>query len=270
MNDAILLLGPEREDAEALSGLGAVRVRNRSQIRAAVGDCLVEHLWVAPRPDDLLPLVSFLGTDRCARRALRSQSVVVLEPLSPAQRAVYPELFRRILAPAEGVRLLPTEELVDVLAAPDAGDYLAGVAVDAASGVVVLYRGTLEPLIVPFAWFQRPGGGTAPDFSDFGVGDYGQTVRFGSYEAAASAILYEFDAEYRKRAKARELGLDRSIGGSVRRLRIFRGLRQSDFPGISSKEIGRIERGDIQKPHAATLAAIAARLGVMVDELRSY
>ncbi|HEX8904481.1 MAG TPA: helix-turn-helix transcriptional regulator [Longimicrobiaceae bacterium] len=270
MSDDILLLGPEPDASDPLAGLPAARVRTRAEIRKAVADCVAEHLWVAPRVHDLLPLLSFLDTDRCSRRALRSQSVVVLQPLTPAQRTVFPELFRRVLAPDEHLRLLPTAELVDVLSAPDRADYLVAVAVDADSGVAVLYRGNLEALVVPFSWFRTPGQGTAPDFADFAVGDFGQTVRFGEYEAAASAILYAFDSDYRKRAKERELGLDRSIGGSVRRLRLFRGLRQSDFPGISAKEIGRIERGDIQKPHAATLVSIAARLGVSVEELRSY
>ena len=85
----------------------------------------------------------------------------------------------------------------------------------------------------------------------------------GDYEAAADAILYEFDEEYRTRAKKRLR--DKSLGGAIRRLRLQKGLRQSDFPGISAKEIARIEKGLVKEPHAATLSIIAERTGVSVD-----
>jgi hypothetical protein len=38
-----------------------------------------------------------------------------------------------------------------------------------------------------------------------------------------------------------------------------KGLRQSDFPGLTAKEIARIERGEVKKPHQRTLKAIAKR-----------
>jgi len=47
-------------------------------------------------------------------------------------------------------------------------------------------------------------------------------------------------------------------------------LRQSDFPGITAKEIARIERGEIKKPHQRTLAVIARRLGVPADQIATY
>jgi transcriptional regulator with XRE-family HTH domain len=42
------------------------------------------------------------------------------------------------------------------------------------------------------------------------------------------------------------------------------------FPGISSKEIGRIERGEIVRPHAATLRVIADTLGVEPVEIETF
>jgi len=113
-------------------------------------------------------------------------------------------------------------------------------------------------------------GSPDPDFAKFAVTDYGQTVRLGDYEASADAILYEFDEDYRIRVKKRSLENDQSIGGSIRRLRLQKGLRQSDFPGITSKEIARIERGKVKKPHRETLQRIADRTGVPVDQIQSY
>jgi hypothetical protein len=58
-------------------------------------------------------------------------------------------------------------------------------------------------------------------------------VRLDAYEAATDAILYEFDEAYRRRAKRRRLVQDRSLGGALRRLRLQKGLRRADFPGIT-------------------------------------
>jgi hypothetical protein len=49
-----------------------------------------------------------------------------------------------------------------------------------------------------------------------------------------------------------------------------RQLKRSDFPPVSSKEIGRIERNEIERPHVQTLAAIAKKLGVGPEEIEDY
>jgi hypothetical protein len=54
------------------------------------------------------------------------------------------------------------------------------------------------------------------------------------------------------------------------RLRKQRRLKQSDFALIALKEVARIERNEIQKPHARTLGAIARRRGVRPEEIESY
>ena len=54
------------------------------------------------------------------------------------------------------------------------------------------------------------------------------------------------------------------------RLRKERRLARSDFAPISAKEIARIERNEVTKPHAKTLEAIAARLSVRPEEIESY
>ncbi|HZU83487.1 MAG TPA: helix-turn-helix transcriptional regulator, partial [Polyangiaceae bacterium] len=109
-----------------------------------------------------------------------------------------------------------------------------------------------------------------PDADDFEITDFGHTIRLGKFEAAADAILYEFDAEARRRLKQRSLASDATFGGALRRLRLQRGLRREDFEGVSAKEIARIERGEITKPHADTLARLADRLGVRPDEIETF
>lgn len=63
---------------------------------------------------------------------------------------------------------------------------------------------------------------------------------------------------------------DPLIGGAIRRLRLQKGLRQSDVPGVTAKEIARIELGQVKKPHQDTLRKIAVRTGVPVDQLETF
>jgi hypothetical protein len=170
----------------------------------------------------------------------------------------------------EGVQLLPMGELAEVLSSANRADLLIGAAVAPTDAAVVLYRGNLEPLVAPLAWFRARPDGPAPDPHDLAVTDFGQTIRLGAYEAAVDVLLYEFDEDYRRRAKKRQVETDRSLGGALRRLRLQKGLRQGDFPGVTAKEIARIERGEVKKPHQHTLTTIAKRMGVSSDDILTY
>ena len=220
-------------------------------------------VWIADEAAQVCPLAQHKPRGGANHRLL------LLNGASWMEREVLSLVFRFVVSPGHGMRLLPAEELRDVLAAPEREDLIIGGFVSPCDDLVVLYRGTLEPLAVPFAWFQRRPG-AQPRFEELGVTDFGQTVTFGDWEVSADNILYAHDAAYRKRAKQRQLENDDSFGASVRRLRLSHGLRRGDFSGISDKEIARIERGEIATPHRRTLETIAARLGVAVEELGSY
>jgi hypothetical protein len=179
-------------------------------------------------------------------------------------------VFRVVVSADEGIRLLPIDELADVLGSPHRADLFVGGAGAPNDAAAILYRGNLEPLIVPLAWFKARPDGPKPDLDRLAVADFGQTVCLGEYEAATDAILYEFDDAYRRRAKRRELGRDSSLGGSLRRLRLQKGLQRKDFRGLTPKEIARIERGEVKKPHPRTLAILAKRLGVPAKQLSTY
>jgi len=110
----------------------------------------------------------------------------------------------------------------------------------------------------------------SPDFADAEIIDSGLTVRLGQYEAALDAILYEFDRDYRGRARQRRLDTDSSFGAALRRLRLQKSVARGGFPGISQKEIARIERGEVVRPRGATLRAIADTLGVEPGDVETY
>jgi hypothetical protein len=220
-------------------------------------------VWVADQAAQVCPLAQHKP------RAAANHRLLLLNGATWMEREVLSLVFRVVVSPGHGMRLLPAEELRDVLGAPEREDLIIGGFVSPCDDLVVLYRGTLEPLAIPFSWFERRPG-VRVRFEELGVGDFGQTVTFGDHEVSADSILYAHDAAYRKRAKARQLERDDSFGASIRRLRLSHGLRRGDFPGVSDKEIARIERGEIETPHRRTLETIAARLGVPVEDLGSY
>jgi len=156
---------------------------------------------------------------RCPLRPAGDQRLLTLEGADGDRHGLLHVLFRFVVSVDEGVRLSPTDELVEVLGSANRADLLIGAALARADDAVILYRGNLEPLVVPLR---------------------------------------------------RQLETDRSLGGALRRLRLQKGLRQSDFPGLTAKEIARIERGEVKKPQQRTLAAIAKRIGVAAKEISTY
>jgi hypothetical protein len=266
MTSNLLLVSDERTSRWAGDGFPAQPLRSLDDVFGAwdrVAGARRPVIWIAHDATQVCPLVQH------SQRTSANHRLFLLNRTNRLEREVLSLVFRFIVSPGDGVRLLPMNELKDVLAAPERGDLFIGGFTSPCDELVVLYRGTLEPLAVPFSWFTRRPGAN-PRFEELAVTDFGQTVAFGDYEVAADMILYAHDAEYRKRARQRELAHDDSFGASVRRLRLAHGLRRGDFPGLSDKEVARIERGEIARPHGRTLETIAARLGVAVEELGTY
>jgi transcriptional regulator with XRE-family HTH domain len=82
--------------------------------------------------------------------------------------------------------------------------------------------------------------------------------------------LYEADPEYRSRLTAKRRAEDKTFGACLRRLRLQRGLRQSDFGEVTAKTIARIERGETDAPHGRTLSLIARHLQVEPKDIASF
>lgn len=258
--EPIFVLG---EKSAAFAALQGRMVTTASAVREALGGHR-RTKWLARRSSDLALLVSALETRETWHRLL------LLEEPTTARRELLATLFRVVVAPGNGVLLLAREDLIEALMAEHPEDYFIGGVVDRDDKVLVLYRGNLERLAVPFKWFRAGRASPRPDFEDFEVTDSGQTVRLGEYEAAADAILYELDPEARRRIKSAQVETDESFGGALRRLRLARGLSRDDFPGVNAKTIARIERGEVEKPHGETLAKISEALGVGAEEIETY
>lgn len=265
MNEPLLVVEPRGHATRELGRLDADRLRTKSEIHNALERSGRRAVWVAPSLAALQLLLAAL-----TGRSKGDQRLLSLEPANSARHSLLHAMFRFVVSADEGIRVLPIDELADVLGAANREDLFIGVAAAPADGALVLYRGNLEPMIVPLTWFRTRPGGPKPGTADLAVTDSGQTVRLGEYEAATDAILYEFDAAYRRRAKKHEVERDDSFGGALRRLRLQKGLRRSDFDGITAKEIARIERGEVRKPHPRTVALLAKRLGVPARSIRTY
>ena len=130
-----------------------------------------------------------------------------------------------------------------------------------------MVTGIFKILDVPFSIFKPTGNGIEPDFDDIEIIDDGQTLRLGKYEAIFDSVLYECDKEYRKSIQYK----DKSVGACILRARNHKGLRQRDFPEISTRDIGRIERGQTKKPRKETLEHILSVLGIgNIADLLTY
>jgi hypothetical protein len=241
--------------------------QDRSEVEAAVTRRPKRATWVSftRQFTDIL-----LQKAVDSRADLRGSHLIMLAPPRSESIPALVGLFHPVFGLVEGFHWLPKEELVEAITRDDAGERFVGGSVDLKAKTLTLLRGDMETVVAPFAIFQESGEGTAPDFGRLRLTDYGRTVALGDYEAAADAILYELDPDYRRHLKKQRRQSERTFGASIMRLRKQRRLKRSDFAPVSEKEVARIERNEIGKPHAATLETIAARLGVRPEEIGGY
>jgi hypothetical protein len=179
--------------------------------------------------------------------------------------------FRHIVFGATD-NFLPLEELAEVLADDRRADLVIGGIVDYVSKNLILWRGSLESLPVPFEVFVPSDMGVIPDFKALQVTDYGQTIQLGLYEATTESLLYECDPDYRKRIAKERSESDQSFGAALRRLRKQRGLRREDFAPLSAKTIARIEQGE-ERPEqlrVRTWEILSQKLGVKAEEIVTF
>lgn len=266
----LVVLDLDRSRFPKLQVHGAVFCQGREEIAHSMRRASPRSFWISTKQeatDDVLR-----SAQQCRYRRGPISGLVTLEPPRPSSIPALNSCFRRLAGTAPDSKLLPLEELLDVLSASSseaAGLFIAGVA-DLGSQTLALTRGNMKTIAVPWSMFKPSGDGVEPDFSRLSLTDYGHTVRLGGYEAASDAILYEADPEYRRRTRKRLLAEEKTFGASLRRLRIQKGLSRGDFAPLSSKTLARIERSEVEKPHGDTLRTIADRLGVDPEEIDSY
>ena len=80
------------------------------------------------------------------------------------------------------------------------------------------------------------------------------------------SLRYSVDPELKAKKDRDRLLRDTRLGAAVASVRKLHGLRQADFPGLSEREIRRIEKGDT-RPRLSTLEILAQVHGM---SLRDY
>jgi hypothetical protein len=262
-----VFLGSQRGLFKGSPPPGISVCHDRSEVEAAVTNPTKRVTWVSFTRNftDIL-----LEKAIEARADLRGTHLITLMPPRSESIPALVGLFHPVFGLIEGFQWLPKDELVEVITRDDAADRFIGGSVDAKAKTLTLLRGDIEVMVAPFSLFPKSGDGTAPDFTRLRLADYGRTIALGDYEASADAILYELDPEYRRRLKKQRRQSERTFGASLTRLRKQRRLKRSDFAPVSMKEIARLERNEVEKPHTKTLAVIAERLGVRAEEIEGY
>ncbi|MEZ4651763.1 MAG: helix-turn-helix transcriptional regulator [Candidatus Eisenbacteria bacterium] len=246
-----------------------------SGVCPAKRDCLASFrdaphgMWVTLDTKLLLRSIESWLTESDAS-APRLGRLVLLEPPAHSAVPVLRSLFRDVAGDEPTYVFLPAQEVLEVLSRPrgEARDLFIGGCFDETTDCLVLVRGDLRRIVVPLRSFEARTE-TRPDPNRLRFLDCGQTVALGDYEAAADAVLYERDPEYRRRLHARRRREDQGFGPSLRRLRTQRGLSRDDFDGVSAKTIARVERGEME-PGPRARQAIVDRLGMSIEEIRAY
>jgi len=256
-----------------------------SEIAAGVVQCPVDRirelpafaqipLWLSSGDETNDRLVRELTAikDFKSSAKLSKSRLLTAEPIQETSRQVLETFFRIVLGGFAAYRLLPTDQLLEVLQRPpaDRADVFIGGCFDPASETLVLTRGDFSSLRAPLASFRVPGSGATPDPARLEFDEYGETVKLGDYEAAADAILYEESPEFRRNLLQNRRENDKTFGACLRRLRIQRGLTQDQIPGLSRRQIVRLESGETEKPHADTLRLLAHALSVKPEEIETF
>ncbi len=264
MRTEVILLGGDGRAAAALRPLHPAVCGDPRRWEEVFGRRAMESTWIVPS-GSLLP--GLLRLIEEAPLGPPRGRLLLPEPADPGLLAALAAAFDRVLAGPEV--LLGWEDLAGALGSRDPEDLCIAARRLPRHGALVLWRGDLRPMLVSLedARGRSPG---RPDPRRLGLDDGGQTIVLGDFEVAFDALLYERDPGFRRRARRRMHSADRTFGGSLRRLRLQRGLRQGDFPGLAAKTVARIERGEILRPQARTLAVLASALGVAAEDLGGY
>jgi hypothetical protein len=249
----------------------SMQVSKMRELTEAIQHSSIKTVWIVTRSRWAELLSKAVSSNMLKeQKSMNFGDLLMLEP--PARNEILPSLhsqFRRVVGEVREFRMLPLDQLAEVLSSKNRIDLFIGGIVDQQGGTITLARGDLTMLTVPLSVFATEGP-CKPDFSHFEVDDYGYTLRFGEYEASAHSVLYKIDPAYRRRANQQRIVEERGFGSSLRRLRILRHLSRDDFPAISSKTIARIERGETEKPQGKTLEHLAKVLAVAPAEIETY
>lgn len=243
---------------------GSDRLTRLSDVIPRISDTNVN--WVF---DDKPLTLAVMKNDAWKKRP-RSGSAFLSFPVNVEYAPIFEGRFANVAYGGQTTAWLKPEAFVEAIVADNASNLAIGGMVRSDLGLISIWRGNATAITFPTSCLKVSGDGITPDLSRFSIGDYGNTLVFGEYEASFESILYEFDPRFRLEYKKNRRKIDNSFGACLRRLRIQKKIRQSDFPGVSSKTIERIEANSVKRIQTRTKNAIAATLGVPWEDIQSF
>lgn len=260
-----VFLGCSDKQAQAFDQLHPKKVFSHREVEEALTD-YARNLWIVSS-SRYLPKIYSACTWPLTHRL---ESMLVLDNITNDTWTSLSQVTNKLVMIPLHKASLPINELGEVLADDGRSNYAICVSVDLQNRVVTIWRGDITTLLVPLSAFPARPGNPQPNFSKVSIIDYGQTIKFGEYEASMESILYEYDPDYRRLLKRKRCAEEQGFGPSFKRLRIQKGLRRLDFHPLSEKTIARIERGEVKRLHKNTYRILSEKLGVGREEIASY
>ncbi len=266
MRTETIYVGRSAEATKLLNNLKPRMISRRAEIKIALRSARKASLWIFSSEHYVYEMLKSLSLplDR------RLGDMIVMDKIEPCLAVTLSEFFNSVVYRQPAGSYLPLPELVEVLDTDNRPDLAIGGILDMNAGLLTLWRGDLTKLVVPLSTFNPNSSGASPDFREFRIVDYGQTLQFGEYEAAFDTVLYEYDSEYRKRLNKKRRKEERSLGASIRRLRLQRRLKRRDLAPLSEKTVARIERNEVKRIQKRTLQTLSDRLAVPIEELGGF
>ncbi len=138
----------------------------------------------------------------------------------------------------------------------------------AAGDELVVISGSLERLSVPFEDVPALRELDEAHRHDFDVEEFGAYLHWPEPDVHLDieALRYIVDPTARAEARKARLAFDEDFGAALAKLRQARGMRQSEFAGLSERQIRRIEKGETL-PRTSTLRKVAESLSMSLEEL---
>lgn len=268
MRETTFFIGTNSSLAKKFGPLSPSLIHDDSEIMSAISSATSNSIWIVSSStylEKLVKLIKWPMTRKLGR-------LIILDHVRSVLLSESNMLFKDIVFKDEGGKLLAADELAEVLSAENRNVLAIAGIIDHQTRTLLLFMGDFSHIIVPLSCFEASHSGTAPKFEDFEITDYGNTLKFGNYEASTESVLYEFDEGYRKRLNKKRKAEELGFGPSLRRLRIQKGYRRTDFQPLSEKTIARIERGEIDRAsfRDSTIKILEEKLEVQLNDIESY
>lgn len=193
---------------------GAALAAVEAQLRAVAGPCI----WLAEEVGALRAVLDLLD-DQSPQTQDFLSGFVSLAVLGEASSSFCMNALRMfnevvVLPPKQS---LPLDALLAVLRLPDASARVISCVTDPVTRTVVLVRGDLSTIAIPFDSFIDTHGKATPDLGKMRADMQGKAVTLGKNAAAVADLLEAFDPSYEAPAKPKAAAAKKAKAASAKK-----------------------------------------------------